>query len=69
MFTPKSSWIQWNDPYIEPTTYPNMPEYRGCLTSQAVSVFQIDKDLPGQMTHLFVHLKNDLWFMNYWSAI
>ena len=34
----------WNDPYIEPTTYPNMPEYPGCLTSQAVSVFQINQE-------------------------
>jgi 1,4-alpha-glucan branching enzyme len=34
----------WNDGYIPESTYPNLPEYPGCLTSQAVSVFKINQE-------------------------
>ena len=34
----------WNDQYIPETTYPDMPQYPGCSTSQVVSVFKINQD-------------------------
>lgn len=33
----------WNDPWIPETTYPNMPDYPSCQTSQAVSTFKINE--------------------------
>jgi 1,4-alpha-glucan branching enzyme len=34
---------KWNDPYIPQSTYPNMPEYPSCQTSEAVSTFKINE--------------------------
>jgi hypothetical protein len=32
----------WNDPYIPSTTFPNLPDYPSCSTSQVVGTFQIN---------------------------
>lgn len=32
----------WNDPWIPESTYPNLPEYPSCSTSQIVSTFKIN---------------------------
>ncbi|MFN0032423.1 MAG: alpha-amylase family glycosyl hydrolase [Flavobacteriales bacterium] len=34
----------WNDPWISETTFPNLPDYPSCQTSQAVSVFKINEE-------------------------
>lgn len=34
----------WNDGWIPESTFPNMPQYPGCNTSQAVSVFKINQN-------------------------
>lgn len=44
----------WNDKYIPEATYPNMPQYPGCVTSQAVGVLQTAQEPFGWTDQSYV---------------